>query len=526
MVTPSIYRAAADMADFGSPVAQDVNSGNGLQSLSQIMQLRSQQLAIQGQQQGLQGQAAQVQQEQQNARQRANTATFMQNFDPAKHVGADGTLDLDGVFSDPKLRQAAGDQFPELMQHLLQVKQAQLIAKQSLVDLNNSTRTQFQQMLGGLRTDPDVIADNPQGRQKVQTAVGQFAATGPDAARVAQIYGTVTQAAPHGKLAQALSNMQLQAEDAGTQAAHQAPNFVNTGAEAVNVNPQAAGGNLTTTPAVKMSIPPGMSTFTDQAGNTWAVNPQTPGHAILVGHGGGMGTQQPASAASSTPGAPPIMAVGGTQNATQSAVNDEQTYSQIRNAANKAPITKNILSSIETLAGESKTGVGSKDLANAESVISQYVPGFKAAGDAATNRQLLGKYVEQLALQTAEGAGASTDQARATVASAIPDPDHMTPEAMQKAARFIQSQTQIAQARGAVAEKYRAEHGGSSQGLRAVDSAFMQNVDPRAFDFMSLPKDQRAQYLQQNFPDPAARAKFANELSVIDHYGGFNYAKQ
>jgi hypothetical protein len=93
-----------------------------------------------------------------------------------------------------------------------------------------------------LRTDPDVIADNDAGREKVNTAMGQFAATGPDAARVARIYGSSTEHAPKGKLASAISAMQLQAQDASSQAGHQAPGYVNTGSKLTNTNPQAAGG--------------------------------------------------------------------------------------------------------------------------------------------------------------------------------------------------------------------------------------------------------------------------------------------
>jgi hypothetical protein len=499
------------MADFGSPVATsvDVNPGRAIQTLSGLLSLKQQQQALQTGQIHQETAQAEAEQQQQTVKQRAGIANFMSSFDPTKHVGSDGTLDLDSVLTDPQLRQSAGDQFPAIMQQMVAVKSAQLGAKQQLATLNGDLRNQFSQTVGSLRTDPDVVQDTPKGRQKVQQAMGDFAESGgPDAARVANIYAQVVNHVPSGKLSQTLSNFQLQAMDASTQAGHQAPSYANTGAKLVQTNPQAAGGapqgNLTNT------VAPGVSTFQGPDQNVYAFNPQNPGVTTMVGHGGS---------------APPVMSVGGKESTTASALNDEQTYSTVREAANKAPMVKNILSSIQTLADESKTGKGSKEIADAEAAISQYVPGFKAAGDAATKRQLLGKYVEQLALQTAQGAGLSTDAARAQVATAIPDPQHMTPDAIKQAARFIQSQTQVAQARGAVAEKFRQEHGGSSQGLRAVDSAFMQHVDPRAFDYISLPKEQRKQWFQQNFgTDSAAKQKFVDQLSLIDHYGGFNYA--
>jgi hypothetical protein len=72
-----------------------------------------------------------------------------------------------------------------------------------------------------------------------------FGATGgPDAQRVGAIYGNVVNHTPPGKLAQNLSNFQLQAMDAGRQASTQAPTLADTGGALQNVNPQAAGGSL------------------------------------------------------------------------------------------------------------------------------------------------------------------------------------------------------------------------------------------------------------------------------------------
>lgn len=225
------------MPDFGAPVASSVNVNpqQGIQTLSGLMSLKQKQ-------QALQMGAAQVQEEQQTASQRAGLAQFYKNWDISKHVGPDGTLDLDSVLTDPQLRQAAGDQFPQVVQQMIQAKSGQLQTKQQLANLNDSVRTQFQDMLGGLRTDGDVVDDNPAGRQKVQRAIGQFAATSPDAARIAQIYGTTIDKTPQGKLVGAISNFQLQAMDAGTQSGRQAPSYTNSGDKLVQTNPQAAGG--------------------------------------------------------------------------------------------------------------------------------------------------------------------------------------------------------------------------------------------------------------------------------------------
>lgn len=270
------------MADFGAPIIDP----RGTNTAGNAVQLLSGVLGIKQQQQALQTGAAQLQQEQQTAQQRAGIAKFFNDYDLTQHVGADGTINLDDALTNPQLRAAAGDKFPEVIGQLLNVKQNQLAAKQSLVNLNDTTRKQFGDVLGGLRDDPDVVAGNDVGKQKASLALGQWAATSPEAAKAAQIYGPALENTPPNKLRQAISNVQLQAMDASTQAGRQAPALQSTGARFVNVNPQAAGGNVAEGGGLAAEVGPGVSTFTDQAGNMWALNPQNPGQAIRVGQGG------------------------------------------------------------------------------------------------------------------------------------------------------------------------------------------------------------------------------------------------
>jgi len=284
------------VSDFGAPVAAgvNVNPAGGLKTISDLMGLQQQQQAIQSknigiaqQQQTLQQGAAATQMAQQSAAQRQAIA----GVDWSKYDDGTGTVSTDKMMADPSLQQAAGDQFLDVIKAGAAIRGQQIQNKQSLVGLNDKLRGQFGSMVGALRTDPDVIADNPTGRQKVTDAMAQFGqAGGPDAQRVANIYGQVAVHAPPGKLAQGISTIQLQAEDASRQAATQAPTYADVGPKLTNVNPQAAGGNLGAVPAITKGVPPGMSTFQDQAGNSWAFNPQDPGHAIRVGQGGAVNT--------------------------------------------------------------------------------------------------------------------------------------------------------------------------------------------------------------------------------------------
>jgi hypothetical protein len=91
------------MADFGSPVAQNVNPGNGLQTLSGLLDLSSKRLGIQQQQQALQtGQATQASAQAkatvdtQNAKENQALAQLMNDPVAGGLIDADGNPTADG----------------------------------------------------------------------------------------------------------------------------------------------------------------------------------------------------------------------------------------------------------------------------------------------------------------------------------------------------------------------------------------------------------------------------------------------
>jgi len=490
------------MADFGTPVANQTtyDPQGGLKTLSSLLGIKQQQ--------------ANLQQTQQTTSQRYGIAQWMKNFDPSKHVSADGTLDLNAVLGDPSLRQVAGDQYPELVQQFTQLKQGQLQNKLALIQVNDAARKGFQETISALRTDPDIVKDTPEGRQKLETAINQYASQGPDAARIAGIYGPQAENVPSGKLAQYLSNVQLQAEDAATQASKQAPKYQQAGATQVQTETQAAGAgenggpSLTASPDIKNTVAPTTKqSITDTYGRVFTFNPQT-------------GNYEPAKVSGGIGAAAP----GETTAVTEGAKSDNDLFNTVTNAAKQAPQNKNILANLSKLADSGVfTGTGSQDVASLEGALGQIIPGFKGAGDAAADRQMMGKFTQQLAMSmTAQNYG--TDQARDMVEHAIPNADNMTPQAIKKAAAYIQGQQQIAQARGAVADAYAQAHGGSTIGLRHVDTEFMSKIDPRMFDYVSVAgdKDKRAEFLKQ-FKTPQEKQDFLSKVAYINHLGGFSY---
>jgi hypothetical protein len=403
------------MADFGAPVAQNVQTPNGLQTLSGLMNLRQQQqgldsqnLQIQQQKQNLQKGAAETQMTQQSAGQRQGIA----GIDWAKYDDGTGTISTDKMLGDTELRQRAGDQFPQLLQQAAAARTQQLQNKQSIADLNGNLRSQFGSVIGALREDPDVKNDTPEGRQKVTDAITNFgAAGGPDAMKVAQIYAPVAQHAPPGQLQRGISAIQLQAEDAGRQAAAQAPSlsFVPTqgGTQPFNANPQAGGG---VGPVGKPLIPPNQ-TIATTGGGTALVNMAA-------------GTVQ---AFKPQENAPQVDFPAGENGNTQAELQLQRTAAQ--SAANQAPtmhnLNRGIIQAVDSGVTTGKWGAFTQDIASKL--------GYNLSGNEATDYNMMGKLLERNAIAAAQGMGPHTNAGLEAQVRANGSLDY-TPQALRKIA--------------------------------------------------------------------------------------------
>lgn len=261
--------------------------GLGIQS-PDIMTKLSNLLTIKSQQQALQGQAAEVASAQQSQRQRAALA----KYDFGKHIGDDGTVDLNSLTSDPDLRAAAGDQFLEIVSHAATAKEQQLAAKQKLVALKSDQRNALSDMLGPLLSDKDVAEGSEKGKQKVNDAFTQYGELyGKDVLPVISAYAPGVQKAPPHQLAAGLRAIQMQAQSASQQVATQQPNLVNRGPVLTNVNPNVAADAAADVP---LDVGPGI--FTDANGRQFKLDPRT-NQMTPVGSGGVV-----------APGAPPTQA--------------------------------------------------------------------------------------------------------------------------------------------------------------------------------------------------------------------------
>lgn len=366
--------------------------------LSHLLQIQHQQTQLAGEQQSL--------------RQRQALASYDWN----EHIGEDGTLDLESVVRDPKLRAAAGDQYQDVISRAVQGKQQQLAQKQTLVGLRNDQREAFAEMVGGLRSDKDVSDDNEKGRQKVNQAMAQYADMyGDDTLPVLRAYAGSLQKAPQGRLSDALRAVQLQAHHTTNQLAAQAPEYTATGSKLTQTNPNAAAGS-----DITLDLPPGASLVTDQTGAQFVLNPQT--NTVTPVGGGRAPSGGPA------PNTPPRRGFKQPDYAGQNEdiANYQHEVANTRAAADAAPANRNIFQHILNLADETNTGP-------LVSYIQNNAIGGQVFGD---NYQELGKYLEKNAIANMQAMGGPPSDARLSAAVAANGSTKFNPKALKAVTQF------------------------------------------------------------------------------------------
>lgn len=382
--------------------------GLGVQSPDVLGKL-SQLLTIRAQQQGLAGQAAQVSQEQQTARQRAGLAKYDWN----KHIGADGTIDVESVSADPELAGIAGDSYIDLMTHVAQAKQAQLTQKSTLLGLRTEQRKNFSDLMTSLRSDKDVSDDTEAGRQKVNDEMIRFGQLyGADALPVLEAYAPGLQKVPKGRMSDALRAIGLQADDAGRQIESQKPAYASTGGALKNVNPNAAGDF----PDIDVTIPPGAVLTTDANGRQFFVNPQAPGAPRLVGGG------QPAPASpAASPSAPTfVQPVPGQK--------DLETHvAEVRKADSDYGQNQHVNDEILRLSANTSTGPGSALWHTG--ALGKITGTF--GGNAGADYQKIGAYLDRQAAMSATQMGLPETNAGLQTAANLSGTTDYTPEALQ-----------------------------------------------------------------------------------------------
>lgn len=434
---------------------------------------------------------SETKQTQQDERQRAALASF----DVGKIIGDDGTIDLNKI-PDSGLREAAGDQFPEVLSKYAQVKQQQIQAKQSLVQLNDTQRASFGEMLGALRSDPDVAQDSPEGRQKVAERFSQYAGIyGADSEKVLKAFAGPLQNAPQGKLAQVIQNIQLQATSAADQASRQAPSYTNTGSQLQQTNPYAQQGQAPG--SIPLTIAPGEQedTISGPDGNLY-VRKRAPSGNIT-------GTRPLAQ-----DNGVPSYAPGQQAALTKQSTSNFDTAFNNRFAAQQAPQQLDQIRKAKAISKTVDTGKWSAQRAGLESGLSSLIPGLDAAENDATKLQELDKFLERIAADATKvlGTSANTDAARESISKQNASIGY-TPKAIQDVLAYAEAQTMAMGAKGDAQEKWLTEHKGDFTNQHQFETAWRQAYDPVVFQWQAADPEDRKKIVSKLSPKQAAELK-------------------
>lgn len=426
-------------------------------------------------------------------------------FDWSKLSGDDGTIDLNKIMTSG-LREAAGDQFPQAMQQAAQIKQQQLAAKQTLVGLTDAQRKSFAEMTGALRSDPDVVGGTPEGKQKLEQMLGQYITMyGPDVENVVKAYAAPLMKAPPGKMGQVLQNIQLQATSASDQASRQAPQYQSTGSELRNVNPYAQTAQAPS--SIPLTIAPGQQSQVgqDPLGNPMDVRRDARGNIIGATPLAGMPTFGP----------------GERQSLEQQAESNFRNVEANRIAASLAPQQLDQIDKALKISEGVSTGGGgdfARKRASFESAISAFLPGFDTAVDDATKLQMLDKYLERIAADSARvlGANASTDAARESIARQNASTGY-TRDAVQNVLEYAKAQTMAMAAKGDAQERWLKEEGNKITSQHEFETKWRQAYDPLLFQLESLPEAKQREKVKGLSAE--RRAELKKKLGLLRDLG-------
>jgi hypothetical protein len=448
-----------------------------LPKLSQLLQIQHQQTQLAGEQQSL--------------RQRQNLAKYDWN----KHIGEDGTLDLN-TLNDPELMAAAGDQYQDVLAKAVSAKTAQLESKRTLTALRGDQREAFAELMGGLRSDKDVAEDSEKGRQKVNEALIQYGEMyGEDVLPVLSAYAAPLQKAPKGRMSDALRAIQLQAHSASQQLAAQQPSYVGTGGELTQINPNAAAG----AERLRVSLPPGATIVTDQKGAQFVLNPQT-NQVTPVGEGRGVSP----SAAPSSPTFTQPKYVGQSEDIRA----QQQEVDSVRRAGQAAAENRNIFQHVLKLADDTKTGPLVSYLQNTKI-------GGQVFGD---DYQELGKYLEKNAIANMQAMGGPPSDARLSAAVAANGSTQFNPKALKAVTQFnYATNTGLEKYRQGIDKAIGTSNPDYGQ-LPAFKAEWAKNFDIQAFELENAVADGdvAAQKRILSGLNKAQRADLARKMQNLD----------
>ncbi len=462
------------MADFGSPVAQgvNVNPAQGIQTISGILGLKQQAQTLET------GKALQASAKAEaatrgiEAQGKTEAAGFLKDFDFFDHIGPDGTLDLNAVYTNPKF-QNAGPGKDLIANAMLGIKKGQIENKQNMANLQGTVVNAAGQLIGALADDPDVKAGNEKGFAKTKAQWDVFKEMFPD-----QGQALAGMFEPHMNsetmkpedLSRAVRTVQLQATDVSNQRAQQKP-----------VLGTAFG-------------PGGQAIGTSQDQNSAVLSaPSQPGVQVGLGP-----TETPAYRGQVASATARATGVGGIDVDRATAISAGQ---QPANAA------IGLTQRVDDLADQIQSGHFAKWVVERAAAAGSKDPSVTA-------RQLLEKDLGQL--KTAASARAESDAKMGTILSGYPE-STSTPDTIHGAMDYIRGSFRQQLARGKLLSDYQKKHPDLA-GFQHADDMFTSSVDPMMAEYKQLTTpEQRIGFYKRNFKNAADAAAFKAKVQGLSH---------
>jgi hypothetical protein len=459
------------MADFGSPVAQNVNVNptQGIQTLSDLLQLKQQAQTLETGK-SLQASArAEAVTRGVAAQGQSEAANFLKNFDFAQHIGPDGTLDMDAALKNPAF-QSAGPGKELIANALLGIKNNQIKNKQDMATLNNNVVAGGSKLVGALADDDDVINGTPKGLEKINAQLDVINEMFPDQGKsLTDKFRNVINS-DHIKpkdRAMALRAFQLQGEDVSAQQQQQnLQSGTNAAGQIINRKPgiAATGGGAISAPGQSQ---PGL-------------NPSSPTVA------------------------------GATTRQTDLGNMDLARANSISGAIQPAKAAIGLTQRVDDLADQIHSGKFAKWVKDQAAALGVADPALVA-------RQLLAKDLGQL--KTAASANAASDAKMGTILSGYPE-ETSAAETIHGAMDYIRGSFRQQLLRGNLLNDYRQKHSDLS-GFQHADDLVTGSVDPMMAEYKELKTPaERVGFYKRNFKSAADAAAFKAKVQALSHVLG------
>lgn len=468
-----------------------VQPQNPLQTISQILQIKSAQMSNESQSRQLQEQRA------------------IAGVDWSQFTKPDGTIDADAA-AQAALKASPTFYGPERAHQIRTLANDQIATKKGQQALNEEQRADIASTMTAIAADPEYTPDkliDAADRLKEQN-------DNPDVRRLINVNLKHILAMPIDQQKQALLNIGRGSLGAGEVAgaggiATPQVGTIGTGGgtQLIQQKPLAPGG-IKPQGFIPNTLGPGEQdqVVNDQLGNPYRVLRDARGNISGVSAVPQSGNAGPAT-----------FGVGERRALEEQANTNFANVNANRTAATMAPQQLDQIDKALELSKSVPTGKWAAERGSIESGLATIIPGFQGARDDATKLQLLDKFSERIAADASKvlGSNTSTDAARESIHKQNANVGY-TPEAVQSVLKYAKAQTLAMQAKGNAQETWLKQSGNGITKQHEFETVWRKAYDPVIFQLEAADPAEKREIIQKLSPAEAASlASKRKELKAL-----------